>query len=1141
MSQLIEELRNIQKIDTIFQGIRKKEQINLSNVKMGLKGFLTLITFAEQKKHVLYLTASDREAQKRTAYLKRFRDRDVLYYPTEPVHTYFADAKSQDNLYQRMCVIEKLMTDHKYIVVTSIEAVLKKLMPKDTMSGLFFQVKKGDILDPEELTRRLADVGYERVEQVEAKGQFAKRGGIIDVFNVTSEKPFRFDFFDDEIDSIRVFNPETQLSSDETETVQIAPARDLVLSDAMRQEVFQAIDSKYGDAPLYQELITNLKTENHDETLFTFLNAADSLLDYFDDFIGIYDEYPRIREAYNVFMQKTWTDYEMLIREYCIFEEEKNRFIAFHTVEKIFDSKAVIRMNLFNNRAQKGISLDMNSKDLESFAGQLPLFIDFLKRRLDLNYTVFICCKTDKTLETVKNHLLEEDIFRFSEDGPGIHLTTGEISEGFEMEDEKIICINESEIFKEHKKKKRITKSKGKKIDSFAELHLGDYVVHDIHGIGIYRGIEQMEIDGIIKDLMVIEYQNDAKLYIPVEQMDSVQVYIGTGGDRLPKINAMGNPDWQKTKSKAKKAVEDMAEELIALYAKRRAMHGYAFGPDSSWQQEFEDDFPYTETEDQLRCVDEIKADMESDIPMDRLLCGDVGYGKTEVALRAAFKAVMEGKQVAVLVPTTILAQQHYNTVKERFKKYPVNIGLLSRFRTPTQQKKTIIELKSGELDLVIGTHRLLSRDIQFKDLGLLIIDEEQRFGVRSKEKIKQMRENIDVLTLSATPIPRTLHMSMTGVRDMSVIEEPPTGRRPVQTYVMAYNPLIVQDAVSRELARGGQVYYVHNRVYDINETALEIKRLVPEARVVTAHGKMSGSELEAIMLDFLNHEFDVLVATTIVESGIDVKNANTMIVDNGDCFGLSQLYQLRGRVGRSDIQAYAYITHRKDSLSEVAQKRLKAIRDFTAFGSGFKVAMRDLEIRGAGNLLGAEQSGHLFKIGYELYCRILEEAISRKMGGKIEIESEEPIRINLDVSGYIPQNYISSEEIKYDIYKKLTYIQTLDDYDALETELIDRFGDIPNGVYNLMAIAVIKYMAYQIGVREIQQKAEYIYLTFSTKTEPFVPDPEIIPDLVSKYQVKFNAAKGKTAAPCWSFCIRGKKDREVLKEVTDFFQMLKV
>lgn len=1140
MDRLFNDLKGTPKIEKIFEAIEESIGVNLSNVKTGLKGFLTLLTYEHFDTNILFITHSDRDAQKKAEILRKFRDTDVLYYPLEPVHDYFSDAHSQNIAHQRMTVIEKLFSEKKYIIVASIDSILKKMVPRVAMEALFFSINNGDTFDLEALVVRLVNLGYERVYQVESKGQFALRGGILDIYNVTSEEAVRIEFFDDEVDSMRLFDVDSQLSYDQIENVRIAPAKEIVLSEEERQRIFKMIHKKYDGNELYMELVEKLEQEGaqYDETLFTFVKENDSFMDYVGKNIVIWDEYTRIKETYDIFIKKTWLDYESLITQGYILPEEKNKFFTFHHIEKSLEGCPAIKEYLFNSRAKKGMNLDMNSRDLESFAGQFPLFLDFLNRRLTLGYRIHICCRTEKTRETVKQYLVDQEVFNFVEnEGPGIQLSVGEISEGFEMEDEKVVYINESEIFKEKRTSQRKKKHKGRKIDSFAELHVGDYVVHDVHGIGIYRGIEQLTIDNVTKDLMVIEYAGDAKLYIPVEQMDSVQVYIGTGGDKKPKVNQMGNPDWQKAKNKAQKAVEDMADELIALYAKRRSMKGYAFSPDTSWQKEFEDDFPYVETEDQLRCVEEIKADMESEIPMDRLLCGDVGYGKTEVALRAAFKAVMEGKQVAMLVPTTILAQQHYNTVLERFRKYPISVEVISRFRTSGQQKKILGDLALGKLDMIIGTHRLLSQDVHFKDLGLLIIDEEQRFGVRSKEKIKQLKQNVDVLTLSATPIPRTLHMSMTGVRDMSVIEEPPEGRRPVQTYVMAYNPLIIQDAINRELGRGGQVYYVHNRVHDIHEVAIDVQSLVPDARIVVAHGRMSGSELEDIMVDFLNHDFDILVTTTIVESGLDVKNANTMIIDEGDHFGLSQLYQLRGRVGRSDVQAYTYVTHKKEILTEIAQKRLKAIKDFTAFGSGFKVAMRDLEIRGAGNILGAEQSGHLFKIGYELYCRILEEAISKRMDG-VEVETEEPIRINLDIDGYIPERYISSEELKYDIYKKLTFIKTIEDYDDFEEELLDRFGDIPNGVYNLMSIAMIKNMASTIGVKEIKQKGQFIYLTFSEKKEVLVPDAEKMPELIRKYKVKFKAGKANEA--CWSFNLSSVRDKDILKEIISFFEDLK-
>ena len=1140
MKQVYEALRTTEKLRTITAALRTGESVNLSNVKTGLKDLLAPLLQEALDTSLLFLTFSDKEARRRAEILQRCLDRQVMYYPLESVHDYFSDAHSQEIAQQRIGVMKSLLAGERCVVVASVDALVKKLLPRDEMAEKFFTVSVGDVFDIEDLTAQLVNLGYERVYQVESKGQFALRGGILDILSVTSEEAVRIEFFDDEVDTIRTFDLDSQLSRENIERAEIAPAAEIVLTPAVRDALKQKLHEKYGGDPLYLELLEKFDQAGaaHDGALFTMTADSDSLLDYMGEGVVILDEYAHIKETYDIFIKKAWTDYETLIQQGYVLPEEKNRFFRLDQLEKQLEAFAVVKANLFGNRYRKGMSLDMNAVELESFAGQLPLFLDFLKRRLALDYQVYFCCRSEAALETVRKYLEDQDIHSFAAEGPGIHLILGELSEGFEMPAEKLSYINASEIFKERRATRRRRKPKGRKIDAFSELHVGDYVVHDTHGIGIYRGIEQMEIGEVTKDLMVIEYDGDARLYIPIEQMDSVQVYIGTGGDKKPKINRLGNPDWQKTKSRAKKAVEDMADELIALYAKRREMKGYAFGPDTTWQQEFESDFPYEETEDQLRCIDEIKGDMESETPMDRLLCGDVGYGKTEVAIRAAFKAIMEGKQVAMLVPTTILAQQHYATVKSRFKKYPVTVEVLSRFRTASQQRQVARDLQIGKIDMVIGTHRILSKDIKFKDLGLLIIDEEQRFGVRSKEKIKQMKESIDVLTLSATPIPRTLHMSMTGVRDMSVIEEPPTGRRPVQTYVMAYNPLIIKDAINRELARDGQVYFVHNRVHDIQEVALEIQRLVPDARIAVAHGRMSGNELEEIMLDFLNHEFDVLVTTTIVESGLDVKNANTIIVDNGDCFGLSQLYQIRGRVGRSDRQAYAYVTHKKQVLTEVAQKRLKAIKDFTAFGSGFRVAMRDLEIRGAGNLLGAEQSGHLFKIGYELYCRILEEAISHRMAGTAVPEVQaEPIQIHLNVDGYIPSRYIDSEEMKYDIYKKLTYIRNYEDYDDFEEELTDRFGDIPAGVYNLMAISMIKNMASAIGVTEIRQRGQTIFLTFKESETPFLPAPEIIPELTADWKIRFKA--GRTDAPCWSIVLKGEKDSVMLTELISFFEKL--
>jgi len=1137
MELLYQNLMKVEKIQTIINHLSSGEIINLSNMNGGFKEVLTGQVFHHASKRILYVTATDYQAQKVTQELETILPQKVLYFPLEPIHDYFADVHSREISHQRLKAFEKLLSDEKFVVVVGAETLLKKLMPRKEFEALGFSLFLEETCDPVELTKRLFELGYEAVSQVEAKGQVARRGGIIDVFPPTGVQAYRIDFFGDIIESIRSFDPETQLSTHNLEEVKIFPGREIILKEDERNKALKQIKKRYHENIEYIGLIERINEDptGHDETLFSFAKTDASLLDYLEECLVIWDEPPRIKEAQGIFQKKLQSDLEILMRDYLMFPEEKNKFYSFSKIEKFLEKQTQLKYHLFTSRGKKGISLDMGVKDNDSFLGQLPLFIEFTQKQLNKDAIIHIRARDAAGLGKLKQLFAEAEIYRFTNDVlPGIQLSIGETSSGFELPEEKLVCINQSEIIKESGRDKKRRRKKGRKIDSFTQLNQGDFVVHDTHGIGIYRGIEQLKIDETIKDLMVIEYANDARFYCPVDQMDAIQVYVGTG-EKKPKINQLGTNDWGKSKSRVKAAVAEMADELIALYAKRQSLTGYAFGPDSSWQREFEESFPHEETNDQLQAVEEIKADMESTRPMDRLLCGDVGYGKTEVALRAVFKAVMEGKQVAFLVPTTILAQQHYQTVMDRFKKYPVNVGVLSRFRTKTEQEKTIRELAVGQIDLVIGTHRLLSKDVKFKDLGLLVVDEEQRFGVGHKERIKQLKENVDVLTLSATPIPRTLHMSMIGVRDMSVIDEPPAGRRPVLTYVMEFNEAIVKDAIERELGRHGQVYFVHNRIHDIFEVARKIQKLVPEARIVVAHGRMTGSELEDIMVDFLECNYDVLVTTTIIESGLDIKNANTLIIDNGDYMGLSQLYQLRGRVGRSDVQGYTYVTHRPKVLSELSQKRLKAIKDFTAFGSGFKIALRDLEIRGAGNILGSAQSGNLATIGYELYCRILDEAVNERLGNEPEYPVSELI-INLNVSSYIPENFISDEELKYDIYKKLSYVKSAEDYEDLEDELLDRFGEIPDGVYNLMALAMIKHLGKSLGITEIRERGNSVLFTFDNNRDIPIPDPELIRQLFEKYNIKFNA--GKRDQVRWKILLKHEKDQTYLSELGKFLSI---
>ena len=741
-------------------------------------------------------------------------------------------------------------------------------------------------------------------------------------------------------------------------------------------------------------------------------------------------------------------------------------------------------------------------KTVNPYNSSFELLTRDLKKLKRTGYRVILVSSSRTRAKRLAEDLRDYDLSSFySEEmerqvNPGeIMVTCGYISEGYEYPMLKFTVISESDIFGKKKKKKKRKTYEGKKIQEFAELKPGDYVVHENHGLGIYQGIEKVEVDTVTRDYMKISYADGGILYIPATQMDLIQKYAGADA-KPPKLNKLGTPQWKKTKGQVKKAVQLIAKDLVKLYATRQQTEGYVYGPDTVWQREFEEMFPFEETEDQLRAIEDTKKDMESTKIMDRLICGDVGYGKTEIAIRAAFKAVQEGKQVVYLVPTTILAQQHYNTFIQRFKDFPVRVDLMSRFRTQAQQKKTVEDLKKGLVDIVIGTHRVLSKDVGYKDLGLLIIDEEQRFGVTHKEKIKKLRDNIDVLTLTATPIPRTLHMSLIGIRDMSVLEEAPMDRMPIQTYVMEYNDEMVREAIERELARGGQVYYVYNRVENIADVALRVQKLVPDARVSYAHGQMNEHQLEDIMYDFINGDIDVLVSTTIIETGLDIANANTMIIQDADRFGLSQLYQLRGRVGRSNRMAYAFLLYQRDKmLKEVAEKRLAAIREFTDLGSGFKIAMRDLEIRGAGNLLGESQSGHMAAVGYDLYCKMLNEAVSQLKGKKEE--ADYATTIDLDIDAFIPESYIKNEYQKLDIYKRIATIETEEEMDDMTEELIDRFGDLPKKVQQLLHIAALKSLAHSAYITAIEQKGkDYKFILY----EKANLDPAKIPALLKKY-----------------------------------------
>ena len=1034
-----------------------------------------------QKTHLMYalgdgfefrvIVFSSEEKAKKAYEEYRIFTEDVYLYPARDLLFYYADIKGALLTAQRMGVLRALIEKEKdasITVITTIDAFLDGLASPSRLKKQRIVLAGGDVVDLTGLEKNLTEMGYERESQVEGPGQYAVRGGIVDIFPLTEELPVRIELWGDEIDSIRSFDTESQRSVENLDKVTIYPA-----------------------------------SENWEESM-----EAVSFLEYFpkDRSILLLDEPQRLQEAA-----------ESVEQEYFHSQESRNASDTDHSENQcltVYETKDIIdEMNLYSGIAMTTLEskcglfhvreiYSIQTKGVNPYNNSFELLTRDLKRLKRSGYRVVLLSGSRTRAKRLAEDLRDYDLSSFySEDmerqvnAGEIMVTYGYVAEGYEYPMLKFMVISETDIFGRKKKKKRRKKYEGQKIQDFAELKPGDYVVHENHGIGIYKGIEKIEVEKVVKDYMKIAYADGGVLYIPVAQMDLIQKYAGADAKK-PKLNKLGTIQWGKTKSQVKRAVQAVAEDLVKLYATRQQSEGFVYGPDTVWQKEFEEMFPFEETEDQIQAIEDTKHDMESTKIMDRLICGDVGYGKTEIAIRAAFKAVQEGKQVVYLVPTTILAQQHYNTFVQRLKDFPVRIDLLCRFRSSYQQKKTVEDLKKGLVDIVIGTHRVLSKDVGFKDLGLLIIDEEQRFGVTHKEKIKKLRENIDVLTLTATPIPRTLHMSLIGIRDMSVLEEAPQDRMPIQTYVMEYNDEMVREAIERELSRGGQVYYVYNRVNDIADVAGHLQQLLPEANISFAHGQMRERELEDIMYDFINGDIDVLVSTTIIETGLDIPNANTMIIQDADRFGLSQLYQLRGRVGRSNRMAYAFLLYRRDKLlKEVAEKRLSAIREFTDLGSGIKIAMRDLEIRGAGNLLGEAQSGHMEAVGYDMYCKMLNEAVL-KLKGEGEEESF-TTTIDLNIDAYIPDSYIKNEYQKLDIYKRIAAISNEEEMDDMTEELIDRFGDIPKKVQQLLHIAALKGLAHSAYVTAVEQKGADIRFTMYEKAKI---DPQKIPGMLAGY-----------------------------------------
>ena len=1098
-----------------------------------------------QKLHMIYglsdgikikviVTYSDLKAREIFEEYK-FYDRNVMLYPAKDLIFFQADIHGNQLVKERVRTLRRLMERKPLTIVTTFAALMTPLALWDRETDVI-DVQKGGLLDEKELSERLVAFGYERSYQVENPGQFSIRGGIVDIFDLTEENPYRIELWGDEVESIRSFDILSQRSIEKLESISVFPATEFVLEEERLKEGLRKLETEaaareklFRDAfrteeahristqvrELKEQLLelkSRVNLEGYIRYFYEETVTLPELLTHVSEKSGMsgrpaffLEEPARIREQAEAVELEFRESMTQRAEKGYILPGQMNILYSGEEVAAKLQGSSVVTLSAMDGRGgyfKPERKIDIAARNVAPYNNSFEALVKDLKQFKRNGHRVLLLSGSRTRAKRLAEDLRDQELAAvytedpFREVQPGEVLTYyGHVGKGFEYPLLKFVVLSETDIFGAEKKKKTQKRYQGQKIKDFNELRVGDYVVHESHGLGIYRGIEKVEMEGVVKDYIKIEYRDGGNLYVLATGLDVIQKYASADAKK-PKLNKLGTKEWEKTKTKVRGAVHEVAKDLVELYAARQAGEGYRFGKDTVWQREFEEMFPFEETEDQLNAIADTKADMESGKIMDRLICGDVGYGKTEIAIRAAFKAVQEGKQVVYLVPTTILAQQHYTTFVQRMKDFPVRVELMSRFRTPAEIKKTVADLQKGFVDIVIGTHRVLSDDVKFKDLGLLIIDEEQRFGVAHKEKIKKLKENIDVLTLTATPIPRTLHMSLIGIRDMSVLEEAPEDRLPIQTFVCEYNEELVREAISRELSRKGQVYYVYNRVNNIADVTAQIAKLVPEASVAYAHGQMKEHELERIMLDFINGEIDVLVSTTIIETGLDISNVNTMIIHDSDNMGLSQLYQLRGRVGRSNRTAYAFLMYKRDKmLKEVAEKRLEAIREFTDLGSGFKIAMRDLEIRGAGNLLGVRQHGHMEAVGYDMYCKMLNEAVQTLKG--VSVAEDFATLIDMDVDAFIPPAYIVNEVQKLDIYKRIAGIENVKERDDMKDELLDRFGEIPKSVDNLLRIALIRVAAHRLYMTEVKGKNERITFTFRPDA---AVDPLKIPELLRKY-----------------------------------------
>ena len=1135
MQALLSPLRELAEYDSLKETLRKG------------KGPIALTGCVDsQKLHMIYglsdgirikviVTYSDLKARELYEEYK-FYDRNAMLYPAKDLIFFQADIHGNQLVKERVRTMRRLMERKPLTIITTYAALMTPLALWDRETDVI-DVEKGGTLNEKSLAEKLVSFGYEKSYQVESPGQFSVRGGIIDIFDLTEDNPYRIELWGDEVESIRSFDILSQRSIEKLESISVFPATEFVLEDerikaglkkleeeAKRQEKLFRDSFKTEEAHRVAVQVKELKEQLLE--LKSKVNLEGYIRYFYEDTVTLpellihvsrkeglgetpvffLEEPVRIKEQADAVELEFRESMTQRAEKGYILPGQMNILYSGEEVAAKLLQGSVVTVSTMDGRGgyfKPERKIDVAARSIAPYNNSFEALVKDLKQFKKNGSRVLLLSGSRTRAKRLAEDLRDQELTAvYTEDPyrevqPGEVLTYyGHVSKGFEYPLLKFVVLSETDIFGAEKKKKKAKKLyQGQKIKDFNELKVGDYVVHESHGLGIYRGIEKVEMEGVVKDYIKVEYRDGGNLYVLATGLDVIQKYASADAKK-PKLNKLGSKEWEKTKTKVRGAVNEVAKDLVELYAARQAGEGYRFSRDTVWQREFEEMFPFEETEDQLNAIADTKKDMESGKIMDRLICGDVGYGKTEIAIRAAFKAVQDGKQVVYLVPTTILAQQHYNTFVQRMKDFPVRVELMSRFRTPGEIKKTITDLQKGFVDIVIGTHRVLSEDVKFKDLGLLIIDEEQRFGVAHKEKIKKLKENVDVLTLTATPIPRTLHMSLIGIRDMSVLEEAPEDRLPIQTFVCEYNEELVREAISRELSRGGQVYYVYNRVNNIADVAAQIENLVPEATVAFAHGQMKEHELEKIMYDFINGEIDVLVSTTIIETGLDISNVNTMIIHDSDNMGLSQLYQLRGRVGRSNRTAYAFLMYKRDKmLKEVAEKRLEAIREFTDLGSGFKIAMRDLEIRGAGNLLGVRQHGHMEAVGYDMYCKMLNEAVQSLKG--VRVAEDFATLIDLDVDAFIPPTYIVNEVQKLDIYKRIAGIENVKERDDMKDELLDRFGDIPKSVDNLLRIALIRVAAHRLFMTEIKGKSERITFTFRPDA---AVDPLKIPELLKKY-----------------------------------------